>query len=207
MKNTTPLSFEDYKNERIAQDEKKFFGKMNLKGKLWLSHVGFHVTDINKMVDFYTRFLGFTISDRGPRPDGEIVFMTRDASEHHQLVFASGRPADLAFNVINQISFRLDSLTTLREMHAALKDNPVKILGPVTHGNALSSYFLDPEGNRVELLIGTPWYVPQPCRLPVDLSLPDEELWASIEKQVRTMPGFMTHADWQREIEKKLAAA
>ena len=42
---------------------------MDLKGKLWLSHVGFYVTDINKMVDFYTRFLGFTVSDRGPRPE------------------------------------------------------------------------------------------------------------------------------------------
>jgi hypothetical protein len=91
-------------------------------------------------------------------------------------------------------------------MHAALKDNPVKILGPVTHGNALSSYFLDPEGNRVELLIGTPWYVPQPCRLPVDLSLPDDQMWASIEKQVRTMPGFKTHAEWEREMEAKLSA-
>lgn len=180
---------------------------MNLKGKLWLSHVGFYVTDINKMVDFYTRFLGFTVSDRGLRPDGEIVFMTRDASEHHQLVFATGRPADLAFNVINQISFRVDGLATLRELHAALKDQPVKILGPVSHGNALSSYFLDPEGNRVEFLIGTPWYLPQPCRLPVDLSLPDDQLWATIEKQVRGMPGFKTHSDWQRDIEKRLAAA
>ena len=180
---------------------------MNLKGKLWLSHVGFYVTDINKMVDFYTRFLGFTVSDRGLRPDGEIVFMTRDASEHHQLVFATGRPADLAFNVINQISFRVDGLATLRELHAALKDQPVKILGPVSHGNALSSYFLDPEGNRVEFLIGTPWYLPQPCRLPVDLSLPDDQLWATIDKQVRGMPGFKTHSDWQRDIEKRLAAA
>ncbi len=180
---------------------------MNPKPKLWLSHVGFYVTDINKMVDFYTRFIGFTVSDRGMRPDGEIVFMTRDPSEHHQLVFATGRPGELSFNVINQISFRLDSLQTLRDMHAALKDEPVQILGPVTHGNALSSYFLDPEGNRVELLIGTPWYVPQPCRLPVDLSLPDEQLWASIEKQVVGMPGFKTHEQWQQEIEAKLAAA
>ena len=43
------------------------------------------------------------------------------------------------------------------------------MLGPVTHGNALSVYFLDPEGNRVELLIDTPWYVPQPHRLVVDI--------------------------------------
>jgi hypothetical protein len=32
MKNTIALSFEDYKASRIAEDEKKFFGKMNLKG-------------------------------------------------------------------------------------------------------------------------------------------------------------------------------
>ena len=92
-------------------------------------------------------------------------------------------------------------------MHNALKNQPVKILGPVTHGNALSSYFLDPEGNRVELLIGTPWYVPQPMRIPVDLSLPDDKLWASIEQQIRGMPGFKTHAEWEAEITKKLAAA
>lgn len=180
---------------------------MKAQRKLWFSHIGLFVTDIDKMVDFYTRFLGFMVSDRGPRPGGEIVFMTRDASEHHQLVFATGRPADMPFNVINQLSFRVDSLDTLREMHNALKNQPVKILGPVTHGNALSSYFLDPEGNRVELLIGTPWYVPQPMRIPVDLSLPDAKLWSSIEQQIRGMPGFKTHAEWEAEITKKLAAA
>ncbi len=179
---------------------------MNLKGRLWLSHVGLYVTDLDRMAGFYTRILGFTVSDRGTQHGTGIVFMTRDAGEHHQLVFATGRPAGLAFNVVNQISFRLDGLATLRELHAALLREPVKMLGPVTHGNALSVYFLDPEGNRVELLIGTPWYVPQPCRLPVDLALPDAELWASIEQQVRDMPGFMTHADWQRQIEKQLAA-
>jgi catechol-2,3-dioxygenase len=180
---------------------------MSAKRKLWLSHVGLFVTDIHRMVDFYSRFMGFTITDRGVRPDGEIVFMTRDESEHHQLVFASGRPRDLGFNIINQLSFRLDGLDTLREMHAALKDEPVQLLGPITHGNALSSYFLDPEGNRVELLIGTPWYVPQPCRIPVDLSLPDDELWASIERQLSRLPGFMSREAWTEDIRRKLATA
>jgi hypothetical protein len=81
------------------------------------------------------------------------------------------------------------------------------LLGPITHGNALSSYFLDPEGNRVELLIGTPWYVPQPCRIPVDLSLPDDELWASIERQLSRLPGFMSHEAWTEDIRRKLATA
>ena len=98
---------------------------------LTLSHVGYFVTDIAKMVDFYTRFLKFVVSDRGDRDDGgAIVFMTRDPREHHQLVFATGKPADLAFNVVNQISFRVDSLATLREMFHGLKHEAITLLGP-----------------------------------------------------------------------------
>ena len=79
--------------------------------------------------------------------------------------------------------------------------------GPITHGNALSVYFRDPEKNRVELLIDTPWYVPQPYRVPYDIELPDVELWASIEMLVRATPGFKTREQWKAEIEKKIADA
>lgn len=172
-----------------------------------LSHVGYYVTDIEKMVDFYTRFLKFVVSDRGERDGGgSMVFMTRDPGEHHQLVFASGKPKDAGFNPVNQISFRVDSLATLREMFHALKNEPITMLGPVTHGNALSVYFLDPEGNRVELLTGTPWYVPQPHRLEIDLDLPDEQLWASVEKHCRGTPGFKPQSQWAEEIQQKIAA-
>lgn len=175
---------------------------------LTLSHVGIFVTDMARMVDFYTRFLGFAVSDRGESAGGgEIVFMTRDPREHHQLVMASGRPAELQFNVINQLSFRVDSLGTLRELCRGLKDEAVGAITPVTHGNALSVYFRDPEKNRVELLIDTPWYVPQPCRIPVDIFQPDEALWASIEAHVRTLHGFKPRAEWAAEIERKIAQA
>lgn len=174
---------------------------------LTLSHFGIFVTDINRMVDFYTRFLGFAVSDRGPNPNGEIVFMTRDPREHHQLVMASGRPADLQFNVINQISLRVDSLGTLRELYQGLKGEPVEILGPISHGNALSVYFRDPEKNRVELLIDTPWYVPQPHRVPVDIMQADDKVWAWIEKECRDTPGFKTRKEWMGDIERKIAQA
>ncbi len=174
---------------------------------LTLSHVGIFVTDIKRMVDFYTRFLGFVVSDRGMRTEGEIVFMTRDPREHHQFVMASGRPADISFNLINQLSFRVDSLDTLRALYRGLKNEQVVNLGPVTHGNALSVYFHDPEKNRIELLIDTPWYVPQPYRIPVDLMLPEPELWASIEKQARATPGFRPREEWAADIERKIAQA
>lgn len=174
------------------------------------SHVGIHATDVNRLADFYTRVLCFVVSDRGKTTYSgvDIVFMTRDPSEHHQLVIAAGRPSDLSFNTINQISFRVDSLQTLRELHARLQREPgVKILGPVTHGNAVSLYFQDPEGNRVECLIDTPWHVPQPYRIPVDLSQADEAIWAKIEKDARATPGFKSMGEWKAEIARKIAAA
>ena len=170
------------------------------------SHVGIFVTDLDRMVDFYTRFLGFVVSDRGTASGGGgIAFMTRDPSEHHQLVMATGRPADTPFNVVQQLSFRVDSLKTLKEMHAALKNEPVVDLGPVSHGNALSVYFRDPEGNRVELLIDTPWYVPQPHRVPLDLSKSEDEIWSWAESQARSTPGFKSRTEWQADITRKLA--
>ena len=175
---------------------------------LTLSHCGIFVTDMPRMVDFYTGFLGFAESDRGETSNGgEIVFMTRDPREHHQFVMATGRPADLPFNIVNQLSFRVDSLDTLRELQRGLKNENVKELGPVSHGNALSVYLHDPEKNRVELLIDTPWYVPQPCRLPVDFSLPDDELWAALERQARALPGFKPREVWMAEIEQRIANA
>lgn len=175
---------------------------------LTFTHVGIFVTDLDRMVDFYTRVLGFVVSDRGVRPQGgEIAFMTRDPAEHHQVVLASGRPAGLAFNTINQLSFRVDSLGTLREMHARLTRARAEDLGPVTHGNAVSAYFHDPEQNRIEFYIHTPWYVPQPHRIALDLALSDAEIWAKIERHVRALPGFKPMGEWSADIGRRIAEA
>lgn len=175
---------------------------------LTLSHCGIFVTDMPRMVDFYSGFLGFAVSDRGATATGgEIVFLTRDPREHHQFVMATGRPAELPFNIVNQLSFRVDSLDTLRELQRGVASEQATALGPISHGNALSVYLHDPEKNRVELLIDTPWYVPQPCRIPVDLSLPDAELWAALERDARALPGFKSRAEWTSEIEQKISEA
>src|SRR3982751_4489248 len=115
--------------------------------------MGIFVADLGRMQDFYTRVLGFTVTDRGPLETAgggaELVFMSRDPREHHQIVLASGRPADAGFNPINQISFRLDDFAGLRELHRRLQHEAVTHVAPVSHGNALSVYFRDPEGNRL----------------------------------------------------------
>ena len=173
---------------------------MSGRPKLSFSHMGVFVTDINKMVDFYTRVLGLVVSDRDLMKDGrEIAFMTLDPREHHQVVFATGRPADLAYNMIQQISFRAPDLSTLRETYVALKREPIVELGPISHGNAISAYFRDPEGNRCEVFIDTKWHVPQPCADPIDLMKTDSEIMAFVDQQVAKLPDVQLRADWVHE--------
>jgi catechol 2,3-dioxygenase-like lactoylglutathione lyase family enzyme len=175
---------------------------------LSFSHFGFFVRDLAKMEDFYVRVLGFTVSDRGnldtPRGSLSLVFLTRDPREHHQIVLASGRPAELEFNPINQISFRMDDFAGLREMYRTLQGEAVSEISPVSHGNALSVYFRDPEGNRIELFVDTPWYVDQPMRIPMDMSLPDEALWQWAAASASEMPGHRPVEDWRAELARRL---
>ena len=174
--------------------------------KLSFSHVGLFVHDLPKMVDFYTRILGLVVSDREVREDGsEIAFMTGDPHEHHQVVLCTGRPEKLQYNMIQQISFRAPSLAVLRETYVKLTKEPIEELGPVTHGNAISTYFRDPEGSRLEVFIDMPWHVPQPFRIPLEMEKSDEELLKFVEDSIRGTPGFVSRAEWTAEIAAKLA--
>jgi catechol 2,3-dioxygenase-like lactoylglutathione lyase family enzyme len=176
---------------------------------LSFSHMGMFVTDIARMEDFYARVLGFTVTDRGvldtAKGPANFVFLSRDPREHHQIVLASGRPADAAFNPINQISFRMGDFAGLREMHRRLQSEAVTEIRPISHGNALSVYFKDPEGNRVELFIDTPWYCRQPLRIPMDMGLGNDELWAWAETEVRKQPGFQSVEEWRADLTRKMS--
>lgn len=171
---------------------------------LSFSHMGMFVADVARMEDFYTRLLGFSVTDRGELGTFALVFLSREPREHHQIVLVSGRPEGLAFNPINQISFRMAEFAGLREMHRRLAAEGVRELSPVSHGNALSVYCLDPEGNRLELFVDTPWYVTQPLRVPMDMTLSDAELWAWAEREARKLPGFKPVEQWRAEMARRM---
>ena len=168
------------------------------------SHVGLFVHDLDLMEDFYRRVLGFTVTDRGeletPRGRVGLVFLSRDPREHHQLALVTGRPPAVEFNVVNQVSFRVPDLAALRHFHAVLQGEGVRGMDPVTHGNAISLYFQDPEGTRLELFFDTPWHCTQPLREPVDLSRSDEDILAESERLARSRPGFATREAWSADL-------
>ena len=53
----------------------------------------------------------------------------------------------------------------------------------------------------------TPWYVPQPHGVPIDLSLPNDEIMAQTEQHCRETPGFMPLDQWQAEVANRLSRA
>lgn len=164
-----------------------------------LTHLGFYVTEMAPMVDFYTGLLGMVVTDRGEAGGAAWTFMSGDPREHHQIVLATGRPAG-SFQQINQVSFRLPDLEALRTYFRHLRELGATGLEAVTHGNSWSVYFRDPEGNRIELYCSSPWYVAQPCRVHVDLTRSAEALLAETDALTRDDPSRRPLAQWSDEV-------
>ena len=160
-----------------------------------LSHFELYVNDVACMEDFYTRYLGFVVTDRGAGPAG-MVFMSRNPAEHHQLVLNPRPLESTTESPIDHISFRVDSLAHLRRFHESLTTSPAR-LQTVSHGTSWSVYFRDPENNRLELFTDTPWHVDQPCRFEIDFQLPDQSLIEFTCASIKDLPGFENVSNWR----------
>ena len=169
-----------------------------------LSHVGLYVSDVPKMVDFYTRVLGFVISDRAE--DGRVTFLSRNPGDHHQIVLVRGRTTDTSMPMVQQVAFNVGTLANVKRAFRKVSEAHCTVIEPRCHGNAWSVYFSDPEGNRVEMFCDTPWYVPQPHGYAIDLTKSEDELYRETEEICRAKPGFRPIEEWRAEISLKIAA-
>ena len=166
------------------------------------SHFGIYVFDVERMVNFYKTVFGLVETDRGVGRTfkAPLVFLSATPEQHHQLVIAGGRPAEATFSTVMQLSFAVPSIQALRELRdraVALGASNVK---PLNHGNALSVYLSDPEGNTVEIYMDTPFYITQPHGDPLDLSQDDETILRETEAICRQDPTFMPLAQWQAQF-------
>ncbi|WP_028603529.1 VOC family protein [Ottowia thiooxydans] len=169
-----------------------------------LTHLGLYVRDLDTMVAFYGDLLGMVVTDTGELRGSRITFMSRNPDEHHQLVMISGRPDD-EYSPVSQMSFRVKTLEDLQYYHRAVAKMGLRDLRPSNHGNAWSIYFLDPEGNKVEIYASSPWYVNQPHLQPLDLDAPPDEIRATTEAMVRSDVSFQSRETWQQALSQRLA--
>lgn len=162
------------------------------------SHCVLKVRDLDAMAEFYCDTLGFRIADRGPiRGDTEIVFLSGSSSDHHQMALMGGRgPED--GGSLDHNAFRVDSVSDVKALHDRLAaDDRVDGSFPITHGNAVSVYFADPEGNGIEVFCDTPWHVQQPQAKRWDPSLPADEVLAAVKALFENEPEFMPMEEYK----------
>jgi len=170
-----------------------------------VGHVGLFVSDFDRMLAFYQAVFGLAITDEARSEKRSIVFLTADPTSHHQLVLVTGRPASEQ-HLMNQLSFRLKTLAELKQVYQRLLALDVPNLEPLTHGIAWSVYFPDPDGNRVEAYVDTPWYITQPHRTTIDLAAPEQQIYDQTEALCRNAPGFTPMEAWSKAIAQDIAS-
>jgi catechol 2,3-dioxygenase-like lactoylglutathione lyase family enzyme len=177
--------------------------------QLEFTHCAIFVHDMARMEDFYAGVLNYPVTDRGELnyppednlPTAHLVFLSQDADEHHQVILVDGRPEHLPFNPINHLASRVRNLAELRMAWERIQGEDCSEIRPVTHGNAWSVYFRDPEGNRLEIYTPTPWHISQPFRIPIDLTKSDEEITEWTLKLIEESPGFTTRENRKADMQ------
>ncbi len=117
-----------------------------------LSHVVLYVNDLDKMVSFYRDVLGL-IKYRVNK--GGMVFLTPDPElDDHQIALVKGRKGEA--KIIAHIAWWVETAAEVKEFYERFKAQGVPIDHCVSHayqekGNTVSCYFLDPEGNCLEI--------------------------------------------------------
>ena len=117
-----------------------------------ISHVVLYVNDLDKMAAFYQDVLGLIKYRENP---GRMVFMTPDPEiDDHQLALAVGRKGEA--KLIGHIAWRVETPAEVKAFYEQFKARGVPIDHCVSHayeemGNTVSCYFLDPEGNCLEI--------------------------------------------------------
>jgi len=114
-----------------------------------LSHVVVNSADPEGTRAFYSKHLGFALSDTLTHPRmGEMMWFLRVNAWHHSMAIARGPHPSL-----HHASFELRGLDEyMRGTGRVLRAGVEKIWGPGRHlaGNNTFSYFLDPSGNTME---------------------------------------------------------
>lgn len=124
-----------------------------------LDHLVFIVPGVvDGAVDFFTKVLGFKVSDAAYMPDGAYVgaFM-RISQHHHDFAVFAGQPQ----HTLNHLSWDHDGIEHMKAMYDQVMryGNVVREAGLGRHGvgSNLYAYFRTPCGNRYELSAEMPF--------------------------------------------------
>ena len=122
-----------------------------------LAHIVLRTTNVDAMRDWYLDVLNAQVTLDAKSDTFHMCFIRYD-DEHHRLAFVQHprRPDALPGDgALEHIAFTYDTLSDLLDTHARLASKGIEPFWPIHHGATMSIYYLDPDGNRVELQIDT----------------------------------------------------
>jgi catechol 2,3-dioxygenase-like lactoylglutathione lyase family enzyme len=146
-----------------------------------LGHVGIFVRDLEKSKHFYAELLGLEITDENAN---SVFLSARPEVEHHELLLVKGRAEDVSAPVVQQISFRCDTLEEVIEYYFRLQAAGVEFKQVVSHGIAIGIYFYDPDHNGCEVYWSTGLTARQPYLEAIDLTEPVDVILAKVTESV-----------------------
>ncbi len=130
----------------------------------YLAHVVLSTNNVPRLSDWYATVLGAestfaaqldVVDGAGGEHRAAMDFVTFD-HEHHRVAFASmdGKPDDPPpARTLNHIAFTYANIGELVDTYVRLKAEGILPMRTVHHGPTISNYYLDPDGNRIELQV------------------------------------------------------
>jgi catechol 2,3-dioxygenase-like lactoylglutathione lyase family enzyme len=141
-----------------------------------VGHIGVQVSDVDRSVDFYRKVLGLKVTGRWGPPDfGRPMCFMRLKDKHHDVVLfelaedagkvgvTAGDSRARRAPGLDHIAFEVDSREDWLAALEHVRASGVEIVtGPYVHGpeggdkfkggsGSHAFYFLDPDGNRIEI--------------------------------------------------------
>jgi catechol 2,3-dioxygenase len=121
-----------------------------------IGHVVLKVRDLERSRKFYTEVLGLDVMFEIPG----MAFLASHRRDHHEIglmeVGPGAEPPKGPQVGLSHVAFRLADEAELVKAYRELKERQVPISFTVHHGITKSVYFLDPDGNQLEVY----WDVP-----------------------------------------------
>lgn len=122
-----------------------------------IGHVVLHVRDVKKSADFYTKVLGFRVSDTYPESmmPGKMVFL-RFGRDHHGLALVGGSAKDMDDREMHHMAFQVETLDEVFRARNHLEecDVPIDFEGRRRGGCQVAVEFSDPDGHMLEIYWG-----------------------------------------------------
>jgi catechol 2,3-dioxygenase len=120
---------------------------------LVIGHVHLKVRDLNRAIEFYTKILGLSVSERV----SHYAFLTFGNMHHNVALNEVGLNAELPkARAVGLYHFAIEvpTISEFKAFYHRLKEANVEIR-PVDHYISKALYFRDPDGNGIEIYVDT----------------------------------------------------